>query len=128
MAFFADGELGDGKMSGGYAYGEPEPKERCPYCKALCCADFVDVGVGMVQCGPFHCEACHASQIGPYDDLRPLTAAEEAFGWYAPASVPGSSANVDEDGRVVRYFEADTLYRASCVVPPRYDRHGRLVA
>ena len=25
-------------MSGGYTYGEPEPKERCPYCNALCCA------------------------------------------------------------------------------------------
>ena len=32
-------------MSGGYAYGDLEPKERCPYCSALCCADFVDVGV-----------------------------------------------------------------------------------
>ena len=115
-------------MSGGYSYGDTEPKERCPYCKALCCADFVDVGVGYVQCGPYHCEACHASQIGPHDEPRALTQRETDTGWYAPETPPGSTANVDEDGRVIRYFEADTLYRASCGVTPRYDAHGRLKA
>lgn len=115
-------------MSGGYAYGEQEPKERCPYCRALCCADFVDVGVGYVQCGPYHCEACGASEIGPNDDPRELTAIEEDRGWYAPGKPAGSSANVDGDERVIRYFEADTLYRAGCGVAPRYDRHGRLIA
>lgn len=113
-------------MSGGYVYGDPEPKERCPYCNALCCADFVDVGVGMVQCGPFHCEACGASEIGPYDDDRPLSAIEEDAGWYAPDSTPGSSANVDDDGNHIRYFEADTLYRIKKGVAPRYDKYGRL--
>lgn len=114
-------------MSGGYAYGEPEPKERCRYCNALCCADFVDVGVGMIQCGPYHCEACGASEIGPHDDPRPLTDIEIDTGWYAPNSEPGSSANVDQDGRHIRYFEADTLYRLSEGVAPRYDKHGRLI-
>lgn len=113
-------------MSGGYAYGESEPKERCPYCQALCCADFVDVGVGYIQCGPFHCESCRASQIGPNDDPRPLSPIEEDTGWYAPDSPPGSSANVDQVGRHIRYFEADTIYRESLGVPARYDGHGRL--
>ena len=115
-------------MSNGYAYGEQEPKERCPYCSALCCADFVDVGVGYIQCGPFHCEACGASEIGPHDDPRPRSAQEKATGWYEPGTPPGSSANVDDDGRVIRYFEADTLYREKCGVAPRYDKHGRLIA
>ncbi len=113
-------------MGSGYAYGEHEPKERCPYCKALCCADFVDVGVGMVQCGPFHCEACGASEIGIYDDPRQLTPREEETGWYEPGAPAGSSANVGADGRHIRYFEADTLYRESVGVAARYDSHGRL--
>ena len=113
-------------MAGGYVYGEPEPKERCPYCSALCCADFVDVGVGMIQCGPYHCEACGASEIGPHDDDRPLSAIELDKGWYGPNSEPGSSANVDASGRHIAYFEADTLYRQSIGVSARYDKYGRL--
>lgn len=114
-------------MSGGYAYGELEPKERCRYCSAMCCADYVDVGVGYVQCGPFHCEACGASEIGAFDDPRELDATEENCGWYRPASAPGTSANVDPSGRHIAWHEADTLYRAECGVAPRYDRHGRLI-
>lgn len=68
--------------------------EKCPYCEAWCECDLVDVGVGMVQCGPFHCDQCGASQIGPYDQERELTAAEKQTGWYSPNSEPGSSANV----------------------------------
>lgn len=113
-------------MGDGYAYGESEPKERCPYCRALCCADFVDVGVGYTQCGPYHCERCGASEIGPFDDERPLTDRERDTGWYAPGAPAGSSANVDEVGNHIRYFEADTLYRESLGVKARYDTHGRL--
>lgn len=111
----------------GFSYTDPEPKERCPYCRALCCADFVDVGVGYVQCGPFHCEACKASEIGPHDEPRELTPAERHHGWYAPSTAPGSTANVDDSGHVIRYFEADTNYRASKGVGPRYDRYGRFI-
>lgn len=113
-------------MSGGHLYGEQEPKEHCPYCDALCCADFVDVGVGYTQCGPYHCERCGASEIGPYDDERPLTDRERDTGWYAPGAPAGSSANVDAEGKHIRYFEADTLYRESLGVEVRYDAHGRL--
>jgi hypothetical protein len=56
----------------GYAYGEHEPTEACPYCSTICRADFVDIGVGFTQCGPFHCEQCGASEIGPYDQEREL--------------------------------------------------------
>lgn len=111
----------------GYAYGDLEPKERCPYCGALCCADFVDVGVGYVQCGPFHCEACRASEIGSHDEPRTLSEDERLTGWYAPESPAGSTANVDEAGRHVRFFEADSAYRKLCGVPPRYDAYGRLL-
>lgn len=41
------------------------PRKECPYCKDMMEADFVDVGVGMVQCGPYHCCNCNASEIGP---------------------------------------------------------------
>lgn len=41
------------------------PTQECPYCKSEMEADFVDVGVGMVQCGPYHCYECGASEIGP---------------------------------------------------------------
>lgn len=114
-------------MSGGYAYGDLEPKERCPYCNASCHADFVDVGVGYQQCGPYHCEGCGASEIGTFDDPRTLSAIEEKTGWYAPGSEPGSSANIDENGNHVSWHEADTIYRASVGVAPRYDKNGRLV-
>ena len=39
----------------GYTYGEKEPIRRCPYCEGITHADFVDVGVGFMQCGPYHC-------------------------------------------------------------------------
>src|SRR5699024_7440330 len=41
-----------------------EPTEECPYCKEEMEADWVDVGVGSVQCGPYHCQSCGASEIG----------------------------------------------------------------
>ena len=141
----------------------------CPYCDTPCEADWVDVGVGHVQCGPFHCEACGASEIGPCDryidsrgslsgDLRQslkdslrwgwrwfvqaqhahiharqpftfersnnyacskprnfapfrrLTAEEDATGWYAPDSAPGTSANVI-GGEIVSHRQALAAYR-----------------
>lgn len=110
-------------MGGGYCYGEMEPKKRCPYCGALCCADFVDIGVGYQQCGPYHCEACGASEVGPFDEMD----GDPVTGWYPPGSSAGSSANVDQNGKHIRFFEADTLYRESLGVPARYDNSGRLI-
>lgn len=97
-------------MSGGYTYGEHEPTEPCPYCGTICRADFVDIGVGMQQCGPYHCENCHASQIGPYDSERVLTDRERETGWYGPESEPGSSANV-VGGRIVSHVQMRDTYK-----------------
>lgn len=97
-------------MSGGYAYGEHEPTENCPYCATVCRADFVDIGVGFQQCGPYHCDNCGASEIGPYDNERVLTATEEKTSWYAPGSAPGSSANMI-NGRIVSHVQAREAYR-----------------
>lgn len=47
------------------------PTRECPYCKDEMEADWVDNGVGMVQCGPYHCYSCEASEIGP-----------ELYDWY----------------------------------------------
>lgn len=104
----------------GYTYNEKEPMELCPYCGSECLADFADVGVGMVQCGPFHCENCHASQIGPYDEPRELSEREQKTGWYKPESQPGSSANVI-NGRVVTHREMDAAYRAEFAGNPLYE-------
>lgn len=96
---------------------------KCPYCGATCYADWCDVGVGYVQCGPFHCEDCGASQIGPYDDPRPLTLIEEFCGWYAPNSEPGSSANVI-GGKIVTAKEMTDLYRNNFEGNPFYEKEG----
>jgi hypothetical protein len=117
-------------MASGYAYGELEPKERCPYCGTFCHADFVDVGVYYAQCGPYHCENCKASEIGPelFESGRDFNEKEIETGWYLPGSPAGPNANVDEDGNHIPYYIADTLYRESKGVSPRYDEHGRLIS
>ncbi len=86
------------------------PVEPCPYCGTLCDADWVDVGVGLVQCGPYHCD-CGASEIGPHDTPRQLTEAEADTGWYEPGEPPGSSANV-VDGKIVDWKTAQEVYKA----------------
>lgn len=110
-------------MRGGYAYGAHEPTENCPYCETVCRADFVDIGVGFQQCGPYHCEVCRASEIGPYDNARPLSADEEKCGWYGPASAPGSSANVI-GGKIVGYVQARAAYRQAFVGNPLWQDKG----
>ncbi|SOC30949.1 hypothetical protein SAMN05428964_11128 [Thalassospira xiamenensis] len=94
----------------GYSYNEPEPVEVCPYCGSECRAEFMSVGVGMVQAGPYHCESCGASEIGPHDKPRPLSEEEQNYQWYAPNSEPGSSANVI-CGKVVSSREMKNVYR-----------------
>lgn len=112
-------------MSGGYAYGEHEPTELCPYCKSPCRADFVDIGVGYQQCGPYHCEQCRASEIGPFDEERELTDREKDTGWYAPKSQPGSSANVI-GGKIVSHVQMRRAYREQFYGNPIYDWPGEV--
>lgn len=53
----------------------------CPYCFSMRTdAEFVDVGVGQVQCTPYSCVDCGAYQIGP-NDTRPADEEEERSGW-----------------------------------------------
>ena len=110
-------------MSGGYLYGESEPIENCPYCGYPCRADFVDIGIGMQQCGPYHCERCYASEIGPYDEDRELSEAEKKTGWYEPDSEPGTSANVI-GGKVVSYKQMEHLYKETFTGNPDYNVPG----
>jgi len=111
----------------GYAYGEREPREPCPYCGTICHADFVDIGVGFQQCGPYHCQRCGASETSPYDEGRELTDSEKATGWYEPGTPAGSAANVDEDGRIIPFWQADNLYREAHGVAARYDKRGNYI-
>lgn len=96
------------------------PTEQCPYCGRPCEADWCDVGVGMQQVGPYHCDDCGASEAGAYEDTESRHDYDPDTGWYRPGSPPGSTANVDNEGRHITWRQADSLYRISKGVPPRY--------
>jgi hypothetical protein len=82
----------------------------CPYCHHPGCeADWVDVGVGLRQCGPFVCPECGASEVGPYDENQ-LSDEEKRTGWFKPGHL-GTSANTF-NGRHISHVEAKVLYRA----------------
>lgn len=95
---------------------------NCPYCGLECEADWCDVGVGLVQCGPFHC-SCGASEIGPHDEERPLSAEEVNTGWYAPGSPPGSSANM-LNGQIVSAKDMKDAYTSAWEGNPDYHVPG----
>ena len=108
----------------GYRYGDEEPVTHCPYCNTPTTADYVDVGVGMIQCGPFHCTRCNASQIGPNDDPdRVLSEREQDTGWYEPGAEPGSSANVI-GGAVVSAVAMKKVYRDEFINNPLHSLPG----
>jgi hypothetical protein len=90
----------------------PQDVMPCPYCQFPCSADYVDIGVGWQQCGPFHCERCFASEIGGFDkvDWDSLEEQERRTGWYKPGSPAGSSVNT-VDGIIVKHQEAKLAYR-----------------
>ena len=60
------------------------PTEKCPYCGTECHAEWTDVGVGMVQTGPYVCHECEAYQAGPYDKPEEHQNYDEFTGWYRP--------------------------------------------
>jgi len=95
----------------------------CPFCDNPCDADWVDVGIGHVQCGPYHCVVCGASEIGGFDASRELTSLEKAYGWYGPGSEPGSSANVVA-GKVVSANAMNDIYRKEFVMNPLHSIPG----
>lgn len=106
-------------MSGAYE----TPSQKCPYCGYLCDADWCDVGVGMVQCGPYYCEGCRASEIGPHDNPRELTSREVDTGWYATESDLGSSANVI-NGKPVPHKEMMSAYKEEFTGNPLHSIPG----
>lgn len=84
------------------------PIVPCPYCGYPCEADMVDIGVGLAQCGPFYCEQCHASEIGPegfggFDGMEVIT------GWYEPGKPVSPLANT-RAGALVDHKTAKKLY------------------
>lgn len=91
------------------------PVETCPYCGAEECeAEWCDVGVGYVQMGPFHCEACGAFSIGAYDKTKP-TKEERECGWYKPdrGTLPDTVSTIG--GRIIDSKTALGMYRKGLV-------------
>lgn len=81
----------------------------CPYCGYESCeADHCDVGIGMVQCGPYYCPQCQASEISSLD-RRELTEREKETGWFKPGSPVSDVANT-VNGRLVDHKEAKQYY------------------
>lgn len=48
-----------------------ETELRCPKCGSWATADFTDNGIGIQQCGPYHCDVCQWVEqqdwIGSFD-------------------------------------------------------------
>lgn len=100
----------------------------CPYCQTICECDLVDVGVGFVQSGPYHCENCGAVEAGAYDDKpEDLARIDPKTGWFPPSDdpVPGSSANM-VGGRLATVAEAKSAYHDRFAGSPDYDVPGRV--
>lgn len=94
----------------------------CPYCNFPMDCDRVDVGVGEVQCGPYCCGNCGASEIGPerhkdkdghdmrenQDDRLKLDADERRTNFYKGRISPLANQH---EGKVISHKQADALYR-----------------
>ena len=112
-------------MTNGHAYGESEPTRDCPYCGEECFADFVDIGVGCVQCGPYYCHGCESSEIGAYDNPRELTEEEKRTGWYAPGAPLGDKTNAI-NGVPVSHQEMTAAYKDKWTDNPLYEQPGEV--
>lgn len=83
--------------------------KECPYCHKQMEADWVDVGVGFVQCGPYHCYSCGASVIGPeiddwyYKDREGNTIYTQSKRKYWECSKKKYHSKVDYSKAVLRY-------------------------
>ena len=97
-------------------------KAICPYCGASDCeADWVDVGIGLCQCGPYHCLDCLAIEIGSADGKVELNEKEIATGWYLPGREYEGSGNT-VDGKLVNHDEAMSAYRAGILDEKKVSR------
>jgi hypothetical protein len=95
----------------------------CPHCGATCECDLADVGVGYVQCGPYHCEACGASEAGSSDE--DLARQDPKTGWFRPGEPPSSLANMI-GGRLASADDAKAAYRARFAGSADYEEPGRV--
>ena len=60
------------------------PDVPCPYCGKDCSAEFVDIGIGMQQVGPYRCFDCNATEACAYDSDEALKSVDLSTGWYPP--------------------------------------------
>lgn len=95
----------------------------CPYCGyEFCEADHCDVGIGMVQCGPYYCPQCRASEISSLDK-RELTDREKETGWFQPDSPVSDAANT-VNGQLVNHKEAKQAYDIGLLDVKKLDRES----
>lgn len=45
---------------------ETNQRRICPECNGVCLAEWVDIGVGIQQVGPYHCQSCGWTQDCPH--------------------------------------------------------------
>jgi MinD superfamily P-loop ATPase len=92
----------------------------CPYCGADCSesADFVDIGVGEMQCGPYYCHNCGACEIGPHDVPVELSTDEIKTGWYGVDRAHLTSAPT-VGGLPIDHVTARKLYEMGILHPPK---------
>ena len=89
----------------------------CPYCgDETCEADWCDVGVGLVQCGPYNCQSCGSIEIGTYDTPVELSERENETGWYAP-DIPYEGCAPTIDGELVGHVTAKKAYDMGLLDP-----------
>lgn len=81
--------------------------EICPYCGELMHCDLVDIGVGEIQCAPYYCGACGASEIHISDDKSNLDEDEDETGFYKNKISPLANT---VNGILVSHTEALELY------------------
>lgn len=85
---------------------------QCPYCGCPAECDEVDVGVGYIQCGPYLCVGCGASEMGPEagpGGVENATEEENRKGWYRAGRVsPHANTFL---GELVSHEVAKALYR-----------------
>ena len=99
----------------------------CPYCGEQCDIDYVDIGVGEIQCGPVCCLACGASQIGPeIADVQgdpKLSDHEKETYWYAPGKPWSPTANTI-NGVPVDHNTAKNAWRAGLSLDRKPQQEG----
>jgi len=60
----------------------------CPYCGNTCEAEWVDIGIDIIQAAPYRCPACNASEIGAFAPDATYSELERQTGWFEPSRDP----------------------------------------